>query len=75
MTGSVNINGSTLHVEGAIGLAGLRWARVLCRTVFSADENPHSGLSGYGRFDVDSFTNKRVITLHPAKSSYPLIGL
>jgi len=55
--GSVNINGSTLHVEGAIGLGGL------------------SGLSGYGRFDVNSFTDKRVITLHPPKSSYPLIGL
>jgi len=56
-SGSVNINGSTLHVEGAIGLSGL------------------SGSSGYGRFDIDSFTDKRVITLHPPKNSYPLVGL
>jgi len=34
-----------------------------------------SGSSGYGRFDVNSFTDKWVITLHPPKSSYPLMGL
>jgi hypothetical protein len=34
-----------------------------------------SGSSGYGRFDIDNFTDKRVITLHPPKASYPLIGL
>jgi len=55
--GSVNINGSTFHIEGTIGLGGL------------------SGLSGYGRFDVNGFTDKRVITLHPPKSRYPHIGL
>ncbi|KAH8982169.1 aldehyde dehydrogenase [Lactarius hatsudake] len=52
--GSVSINGSTIHLEGAIGLTGL------------------GGSSGYGRFNVDNFTDKRVITLHPPKSNYPL---
>ncbi|KAI0292402.1 aldehyde dehydrogenase [Russula brevipes] len=56
-SGSVNINGPTIHVEGAIGLSGL------------------GGSSGYGRFNVDNFTDKRVITLHPPKASYPLMGL
>jgi len=54
-SGSVNINGSTLHLEGAIGLTGL------------------GGSSGYGRFNVENFTEKRVITLHPPKSNYPLL--
>ncbi|KAH9040247.1 aldehyde dehydrogenase [Lactarius hengduanensis] len=53
-SGSVSINGSTIHLEGAIGLTGL------------------GGSSGYGRFNVDNFTDKRVITLHPPKSNYPL---
>ncbi|KAH9175620.1 aldehyde dehydrogenase [Lactarius sanguifluus] len=53
-SGSVSINGSTIHLEGAIGLSGL------------------GGSSGYGRFNVDNFTDKRVITLHPPKSNYPL---
>jgi acyl-CoA reductase-like NAD-dependent aldehyde dehydrogenase len=56
-SGSVSINGPTLHVEGAIGITGL------------------GGSSGYGRFNVDNFTDKRVIILHPPKSSYPLLGL
>ncbi|KAH9073435.1 aldehyde dehydrogenase [Lactarius deliciosus] len=55
-SGSVSINGSTIHLEGAIGLTGL------------------GGSSGYGRFNVDNFTDKRVITLHPPKSNY-LLGL
>jgi len=74
MAGSVNINGSTLHVEGTIGLGGLRWARIYA-VPFLSSRKSHSGSSGYGRFDVNSFTDKRVITLHPPKSSYPLIGL
>jgi len=56
-SGSVNINGPTIHAEGAIGLSGL------------------GGSSGYGRFNVVNFTDKRVITLHPPKASYPLMGL
>ncbi|KAH8982274.1 aldehyde dehydrogenase [Lactarius akahatsu] len=53
-SGSVSINGSTIHLEGAIGLTGL------------------GGSSGYGRFNVDNFTDKRVITLHPPESNYTL---
>ncbi|KAF8477955.1 aldehyde dehydrogenase [Russula ochroleuca] len=52
-SGSVNINGSTLHVENELGLTGL------------------GGSSGYGRFNVDNFTEKRTITLHPPQGSYP----
>jgi len=55
-SGSVSINGSTIHVEGTIGLSGL------------------GGSSGYGRFNVENFTETRVITLHPPKFSYPLLG-
>ena len=74
MTGSVNINGSTIHVEGTIGLGGLRWARIYAGPFLSSRKS-HSGSSGYGRYNVNSFTNMRVITLHPPKSSYPLMGL
>ncbi|KAI0298081.1 aldehyde dehydrogenase [Multifurca ochricompacta] len=56
-SGSVSINGSTIHVESGHGLTGL------------------GGSSGYGRFNVDNFTDKRVITLHPPKSNYGLLGL
>lgn len=56
-SGTVCINGSTIHVEGTIGISGL------------------GGSSGYGRFNVENFTEKRVITLHPPKGSYPLLGL
>ncbi|KAI0265678.1 aldehyde dehydrogenase [Gloeopeniophorella convolvens] len=56
-SGAVNINGSTIHGETGMGLAGL------------------GGSSGYGRFDVDNFTDKRIVTLHPEKSSWPLLGL
>ncbi|KAI9454067.1 aldehyde dehydrogenase [Lactarius psammicola] len=56
-SGTCSINGSTIHVEGAIGITGL------------------GGSSGYGRFNVENFTDRRVITLHPPKSSYPLMGL
>ncbi|KAH9972009.1 aldehyde dehydrogenase [Lactifluus volemus] len=56
-SGSMNINGSTIHVEGELGLTGL------------------GGSSGYGGFNVDNFTDRRVITLHPPKVSYPLMGL
>ncbi|KAI9442980.1 aldehyde dehydrogenase [Lactarius indigo] len=52
--GTVSINGSTIHVEGAIGVTGL------------------GGSSGYGRFNVDNFTERHTITLHPPKASYPL---
>ena len=31
------------------------------------------GSSGYGRFNVDNFTDKRVITLHPPKASDSLL--
>ncbi|KAI9450247.1 aldehyde dehydrogenase [Russula earlei] len=51
-SGSVNINGSTIHAEGTLGLSGL------------------GGSSGYGRFDVNNFTDKRVITLHPPIANY-----
>jgi len=56
-SGAVSINGTTLHVEGPIGITGL------------------GGSSGYGRFNVENFTEKRVITLHPPKGNYPLLGL
>ncbi|KDQ56594.1 hypothetical protein JAAARDRAFT_689366 [Jaapia argillacea MUCL 33604] len=32
------------------------------------------GASGYGRFDVDNFTDKRMIVIHPPNRSYPLVG-
>ncbi|KAF5380183.1 hypothetical protein D9615_006180 [Tricholomella constricta] len=31
------------------------------------------GASGYGRFDVDSFTDVRVVVTHPAGRKYPLV--
>ncbi|KAG5651810.1 hypothetical protein H0H81_007333 [Sphagnurus paluster] len=33
-----------------------------------------SGASGYGRFDVDSFTDVRVVVTHPPGRIYPLVG-
>ena len=31
-----------------------------------------SGFSGYGRFSVDNFTHKRIITVHPHGREYPI---
>ncbi|KAI0265688.1 aldehyde dehydrogenase [Gloeopeniophorella convolvens] len=33
------------------------------------------GSSGYGRFDVENFTDKRMVTLHPKNGKYPLWNL
>ncbi|KII91291.1 hypothetical protein PLICRDRAFT_173167 [Plicaturopsis crispa FD-325 SS-3] len=32
------------------------------------------GATGYGRFDIDAFTHKRTVVLHPAHRKYPLVG-
>ncbi|EMD35465.1 hypothetical protein CERSUDRAFT_116214 [Gelatoporia subvermispora B] len=55
---SVNINGPTIHVEGAgDGVSGL------------------GGATGYGHFDVDSFTDVRTLVIHPAQNQqYPVVG-
>ncbi|KAH8116163.1 aldehyde dehydrogenase [Phellopilus nigrolimitatus] len=31
------------------------------------------GATGYGRFDIDNFTIKRMIIVHPSKSKFPLV--
>lgn len=53
--GSVQINGTTIHIEPAFGNAGL------------------GGKSGYGRFNLDSFTDMRSIGIHMPGKKFPLV--
>jgi hypothetical protein len=71
----MNINGSTIHVEGELGLTGLGYVGIYTDNSPQLKKTVHRGSSGYGGFNVDNFTDRRVITLHPPKVSYPLMGL
>ena len=39
----------------------------------NTDSPYSSGRSGYGKFDIENFTVKRNITVHPANAKYPLV--
>lgn len=52
--GSVQVNGSTIHIEPTFGNAGL------------------GGASGYGRFNVDAFTDLRSIAFHAHGGKFPM---
>ena len=65
----MNINGSTIHVEGELGLTGLGYVRLYGERIAGSWVS-HRGASGHGKFNVDSFTDKRVITLHPPQGRY-----
>ncbi|KZT66060.1 ALDH-like protein [Daedalea quercina L-15889] len=62
-SGTVNINGPTVHTE--MGMAGNGFGSL----------RGLGGDSGYGHFGVEDFTYIRVLTLHPKEDTqYPLIG-
>ncbi|GLB39348.1 putative aldehyde dehydrogenase [Lyophyllum shimeji] len=65
--GYVNINGSTIHSEPLAGLRGLGPQFPDVRSPFVLGR----GASGYGRFDVDGFTDLRVVVTHPPGRRYP----
>lgn len=52
--GSVQVNGSTIHIEPSFGNAGL------------------GGATGYGRFNIDSFTDLRSIAFHGPGGKFPM---
>ncbi|KAI0731464.1 Aldehyde/histidinol dehydrogenase [Fomitopsis betulina] len=62
-SGTVNINGPTVHTEMGMAGNGVGSLRGL------------GGDSGYGHFGVEDFTYTRVLTLHPKENQqYPLVG-
>ncbi|KAF8483260.1 aldehyde dehydrogenase [Gautieria morchelliformis] len=52
-TGSVMINGATMHPEPSIEIHGT------------------GGRSGFGRYDVENFTQRRIIVVHPEEVAFP----
>lgn len=36
--------------------------------------HPFSGSSGYGRFDIEAFTDKRLTIVHPPGRQFPLVS-
>ncbi|EPS95747.1 hypothetical protein FOMPIDRAFT_1131822 [Fomitopsis schrenkii] len=62
-SGTVNINGPTVHTEMGMAGNGVGSLRGL------------GGDSGYGHFGVEDFTYTRVLSLHPKENQqYPLVG-
>ena len=51
----------------------LAWGVLCSAPDISVGSLIYRGSSGYGRFNVENFTDRRVITLHAPKSSYPLL--
>lgn len=81
-SGSVNINGPTMNSEAGEGQAGLGYVEhtITVRSVQSDPSNfylgvIYSGTSGYGKFNVESFTDRRSLILHAEHRSYPFMGL
>jgi hypothetical protein len=71
--GCTNINGSTIHSEPAAPLGGLGYAFQVIILQYSLN-TCDSGATGYGRFDIANFTDKRTIIIHPPHREYPLVG-
>lgn len=64
--GYVNVNGSTIHAEMKNGLGGLGYVNM---PSFKQERDLITcfcrGSSGYGRFTIDDFTDKRLVVYHP----------
>lgn len=76
--GCVSVNGATFHVEPQFGNGGFGSVFFFHLDVV-LDGCPLinflsiRGASGYGRFDIEDWTNKQLTVLHPPKQSYPFV--
>jgi hypothetical protein len=67
-SGYCNVNGGTLHLEPRQVFTGLGYVDPLLIMGILLTL-PFSGSSGYGGFDFEDWTVKRVVVLHPPKSA------
>lgn len=78
VSGGVSINGPTFFGEVSASHVGLGYAKHLHLVLLTTNYKYltsyiYRGATGYGRFDIEHFTVKRMQVIHPPNQKYALV--
>jgi hypothetical protein len=72
LIGQVLINAPTFAPEPGVGIHGLGW--VYLNELLDSSDRFCRGSTGYGRFDLENFTQRRAVVITPPGLELPLVS-